>query len=302
MSAFTVYATDYVAIYVSGVDAKSYLQGQLTQDINLVEPNTWLWAGQCSAKGKLWACFRIAAYQQGYLLICSADEAEAALRELKKYAVFSQVEITSMTQQVCGVLGDKQALGAHLGVNLDNPATNLPEGLVLTLADDRYLVVADADTLTPAHSSEAFLCAQIKAAEPSLCAAAIDEYVPQMVNLHALGGISFSKGCYTGQETVARMKYLGKNKRAMFVLSAQADSKLAPPLTEGQVQPVDLERQVGDNWRRGGTLIAQAVDQGRLYGLAVLPNDLELDSQLRAKHAPEVMFSIEPLPYSLTEE
>ena len=69
--------------------------------------------------------------------------------------------------------------------------------------------------------------AAILAGEPQLSPEAIGEYVPQMVNLHAIGGISFKKGCYTGQETVARMKYLGKNKRAMYIVSGQSEGLLS---------------------------------------------------------------------------
>ncbi|WP_105190583.1 CAF17-like 4Fe-4S cluster assembly/insertion protein YgfZ [Pseudoalteromonas sp. T1lg48] len=301
MSTLSVYSTDYTAIYVHGDDAKSYLQGQLTQDVNDIDANTWRWAGHCNAKGKLWACFRISQYQQGYVLICSNTEAKFALAELKKYAVFSKVDIEQLDTQVFGMLAPKAELVSHLNIDISGNAQQWQENLVLLLDDQRALFIGDSSVLPEPQNSDEFACAQIKAGEPSLNTAAIDAYVPQMVNLQALGGISFNKGCYTGQETVARMKYLGKNKRAMFVLRAEHEGVLAPQLDEDQ-NPFDLERQVGDNWRRAGTLIAQASANGELFGLAVLPNDTEQDVQLRAKHAPQVLFTIAPLPYSLTED
>ena len=116
-----------------------------------------------------------------------------------------------------------------------------------------------------------------------------------MVNLQAIGGISFKKGCYTGQETVARMKYLGKNKRAMYIVSGQSESMLDEP---------ELEVQLGENWRRAGKLIAQSFDEKTkiLTGLVVLPNDTDTAQVLRAKHTPSVELNILPLPYSLDDE
>ncbi|MFY8272977.1 YgfZ/GcvT domain-containing protein [Pseudoalteromonas sp. SSDWG2] len=301
MSALSVHATDQTAIYVQGEDAKSYLQGQLTQDLNDVTASKWLWAGHCSAKGKLWACFRVCEYQNGYALFCSKAEAHIALAELKKYAVFSKVEISATNAPVLGLIATQEQLASELNITVEHPVTVHGEALILQLDVNRYLVAGPCALSAQSDSTQQFSTLQIKAGEPSLNAAAINEYVPQMVNLQALGGISFTKGCYTGQETVARMKYLGKNKRAMFIVKA-AHSELLSETAQNEEQMLDLERQVGQNWRRAGSLISQACHDGELVGLAVLPNDTELDTQLRAKHAPEVVFTLEPLPYSINAE
>ncbi len=301
MSALSVHASDYTVIYVQGDDAKSYLQGQLTQDLNDIPQGQWRWAGHCSAKGKLWACLRVCHLEQGYALLCSSTEANVALGELKKYAVFSKVEISQATLPVVGILSSDEEVTAHFNIDLANSVNAVDGGLILRLAPNRFVYIGEQFNDSDVQQTQAVLAQQIKAGEPSLNSAAIDEFVPQMVNLQALGGISFKKGCYTGQETVARMKYLGKNKRAMFIVKATHEHLLGA----NEEQPeftLDLERQVGENWRRAGTLISQACHNGELVGLAVLPNDTELDVQLRAKHAPEVLFNIEPLPYSLTEE
>lgn len=301
MSALSVHASDYTAIYVQGDDAKSYLQGQLTQDLNEITEGVWRWAGHCSAKGKLWACMRVCQFKHGYALLCAKTEAEFALAELKKYAVFSKVEITELDHPVIGLLAEDDAVATHFNIELKHLVNEFDEQLLIKLADGRFLYVGEQFPADAVQQDDAFQLSQIKAAEPSLNRGAINEYVPQMVNLQALHGISFKKGCYTGQETVARMKYLGKNKRAMFIVSA-SHSQCLPEGDDPQQHMLDLERQVGDNWRRAGTLITQACHGGELVGLAVLPNDTEHDVQLRAKHAPEVLFTITPLPYSLTED
>ncbi len=120
------------------------------------------------------------------------------------------------------------------------------------------------------------------------------QFIPQATNLQALGGISFKKGCYTGQEMVARAKFRGANKRALWYLAGNA-SRL-PEAGE------DLEMKMGDNWRRTGTVLAASLlDDGRVLIQAVMNNDLEPDTVLRVREDSGSELAIEPLPYSLEE-
>lgn len=301
----TVYACSlsHKLISISGVDKLAYLHGQITQDLNKLKSDNFLWAGHCSAKGKLWSVAKLFAYQDNYYLSGSAEEIEQSLGELKKYAVFSKVEIQQSELQLIGIMGnDLVDLQTELGITFSEQANacDFADGKALKLADNRILLAVnnnfslpssvtclDDDSLWQQHA--------ILAGEPQLNQAAIGEYVPQMVNLQAIGGISFRKGCYTGQETVARMKYLGKNKRAMFIVSGPA---------EGTFTELDLETQVGENWRRAGKLISQVYNEQTctFYGLVVLPSDSEPSQSLRVKHAPQVELTIQPLPYSLEDE
>ena len=136
-----------------------------------------------------------------------------------------------------------------------------------------------------------FFQQHIMQGQPYLEQALIGEYVPQNLNLQAIDGISFTKGCYIGQEMVARMKYLGKNKRATFIL--QADSEETPAAGS------DIEVQLEQNWRRSGVVINAVNIQGTLSVLAVLPNDTAPDAHLRLASDAETRFSIQPLPYLL---
>ncbi|WP_372760767.1 folate-binding protein YgfZ [Pseudoalteromonas sp.] len=290
-------------ISLSGADKLSYLHGQITQDLNLLSNDNYLWAGHCSAKGKLWGVFKLFSFQDSYYLAGSAAEVERALVELKKYAVFAKVDISLAPQRLIGLIGDDlSAVLAELNIAFTDQANacNFSHGKALKLADNRVLLMVDkqfslSDKITALDNDALWQQAAILAGEPQLSADAIDEYVPQMVNLQAIGGISFKKGCYTGQETVARMKYLGKNKRAMYIVSGQSESALSEP---------ELERQQGENWRRAGKLIAQSFNEQTktLTGLVVLPNDTDVTQVLRAKHTPSVELNILPLPYSLEDE
>ena len=290
-------------IRISGVDKLAYLHGQITQDINKLSQTNFLWAGHCNAKGKLWSVAKLFAYQDSYYLVASAVEVAQSLTELKKYAVFSKVEIDTDSSKLIGLIGDDltSTLSAlNIQFNEQDNACNFNGGKALRLADNRILLMVNADFSLPddvivLENDALWHQHSILAGEPELNEAALGEYVPQMVNLQAIGGISFRKGCYTGQETVARMKYLGKNKRAMYIVSGQSEGILSEP---------DLETQLGENWRRAGKLIAQSFDEqtNKLTGLVVLPNDTDVTQVLRAKHTPQVELSILPLPYSLEDE
>ena len=134
-------------------------------------------------------------------------------------------------------------------------------------------------------------------AQPKLSAAEQNEHIPQALNLQAIGGISFSKGCYTGQETVARAKYRGMNKREMRIVSGTTEQ----PLTLDSA--IELERSVGENWRGAGRLLnVYQFSDNTAIGLIVLPNNLDDDVELRLAEQPEHKWTIQPLPYSLEEE
>lgn len=302
---YSVYACplSHQLISLTGADKLSYLHGQITQDLNKLTNSNFLWTGHCSAKGKLWGVFKLFSHQDSYYLSGSSTEVEQSLVELKKYAVFAKVDISASSNRLIGLIGDDlSTVLTELGIAFDDNiiACDFDNGKALKLADNRVLLMVNSqfaipDSVLTLDNDAPWQQAAILAGEPQLSSDAIGEYVPQMVNLQAIGGISFKKGCYTGQETVARMKYLGKNKRAMYIVSGQSESMLDEP---------ELEVQLGEYWRRAGKLIAQSFDEKTniLTGLVVLPNDTETTQVLRAKHAPEVELSILPLPYSLDDE
>jgi len=291
-------------IQVTGQDKLSYLHGQLTQDMNLVTDGQFKWTGHCSPKGKLWGVFRLFKESDSYILWGSKSEIEASLRELKKYGVFAKVEIAQAERVAIGIITDSiTSTLSQLNVEpIEGQNAYYSEALdakVLVLDDKRLVVFAKQkpelpDTFTYLPDNALWYLASISAGEPRLDTQSIDEYVPQMVNLQALNGISFKKGCYTGQETVARMRYLGKNKRAMFIVSAQVDS-----LPES----LDLEMALETNWRRANTPTHFAFDTHtkEFSALVVLPNDTTADTVLRFKDSPETHLTIQALPYSLED-
>ncbi|MCC2614693.1 tRNA-modifying protein YgfZ [Aestuariibacter halophilus] len=299
----TVPLQDIGIIAVTGPDASKYLQGQLTIDVNRLDLNSARFGAHCDFKGKSWAVFLCLTHGEGFLLMTPRSGLDGSLAELKKYGVFSQVEIEDASDQwqVLGLFGEGPLHAAaeqfgtlseqHLGVcRQDN-------GIAVTLQSpqQRALVLLPAG-----HSGFAVPQPQLRAVWEmmdiqsgiaNIQQATSNAFVPQMLNVQAIDGIDFDKGCYMGQEVVARTKYLGKNKRAAFVLCGEQASDLAP----GD----NLEMQAGDNWRRAGTALRVATLGQQTWCLAVLPNDLEQGALLRSKEQPEAVFTVQPLPYSL---
>ncbi|CCQ10758.1 Folate-dependent protein for Fe/S cluster synthesis/repair in oxidative stress [Pseudoalteromonas luteoviolacea B = ATCC 29581] len=299
----TAFTLNDELIQLEGQDKLSYLHGQITQDVNLVTPERFKWAGHCSPKGKLWGVFRLFKHLESYFLLGSPAEIAASLRELKKYGVFAKVEIHHPEFAITGLITQDQATVSHLlGFEFAQDATcfhNEQGDALLRLDATRLILIQHEKRTLPEQivyqeDNASWYRASHLAGEPRLGSSGVDEYVPQMVNLQALDGISFKKGCYTGQETVARMRYLGKNKRAMYI----ATGKLTHLPTE-----LDLEMALEDNWRRANSPIDFSFDpkSGEFSALIVLPNDATLDTVLRFKSVPERQLKLHALPYSLED-
>jgi hypothetical protein len=301
---------DWALATLVGVDSEKYLQGQVTADVSQLTEHQHLLAAHCDPKGKMWSNLRLFRRQDGFALIERRSLRDAQLTELKKYAVFSKVTIAADDEQVLLGVAGFQARAA-----LKNLFSELPDAEKQVTNDgatsllwfehpaERFLLVTDvttAERVTQAlrgeaqlNNSQQWLSLDIEAGIPVIDAANSGQFIPQATNLQALGGISFKKGCYTGQEMVARAKFRGANKRALWYLAGKASR--VPDAGE------DLELKMGDNWRRTGTVLAAVqLDDGRLLVQAVMNNDMEPDSVFRVREDVNTL-SIEPLPYSLEE-
>ncbi len=294
------------SITMVGDDKKSYLQGQITNNVVTLEANKSTLGAHCDAKGKMLSVFQLFHHNHGYALFQRRSAIEKELVEIKKYAVFSKIEILQSDDVCIGLIGE-QADSFINGLNDDDSDVRaIAGGTAVRIDRNRWLLLISNEQVTPcaesALSAGATLCdesiwdwADVISARPRLDAAEQLEHIPQAMNLQALDGISFTKGCYTGQETIARAKYRGINKRAMFLLEGQAGSTLPDDLS--------VERQVGENWRNAGKLLAHYhYSDNKLIGLAVLPNNLDTDTRLRLTQQPESELTFGSLPYSLQQD
>ncbi|CAH0532626.1 tRNA-modifying protein YgfZ [Vibrio stylophorae] len=299
-----------------GADCKSYLQGQLTCDVTALEANQWTFAGHCDAKGKLWSIFRLfhrpQLGEQGLSLLLPKSVQAQQLAELKKYAVFSKTTLSDSSDHCFAILGSQAK--ATLAKVLDNmidsaldmaehPVLNLEQGTILMLDSTRFVICANDSQLAfwqqnlaqlPVHEPSLFDLMALQAAEPVVEQALSNQYLPQAFNLQALAGISFNKGCYIGQEMVARAKYRGANKRASYVVMGT----LASPntqLTAGDA----LLRPAAESWRDGATVLySYHFTDGPCLAMAVMNQDLAPDTPLR-QTAEGSDWQIQTLPYAL---
>jgi folate-binding protein YgfZ len=217
---------DWGVIRATGPDAANFLQGQLTQDIAGLAPGQARLAGYCSAKGRLLASF--IAWRpapDSVLLACSADVLPATLKRLSMFVLRAKAQLTDASQElpVHGLAGSEAAaLASRLG-----PWQVAEEhgGFVLRLPDadgvPRALRFGAMAPAAQALAPEAWSWLEVMSAVPRITASTAEQFVPQMVNLELLDGVNFRKGCYPGQEVVARSQYRGTLKRRSFLLASE---------------------------------------------------------------------------------
>lgn len=214
----------------SGADAQSFLQGQLTCDLRQVTPVNAQYGGYCSSQGRLLASFLLMSTPQEYLMLLPGDLSEPVMARLKKFVLRSQVRIEREQSLRAIGLGGPQA-AATLGKTIGQPPGRplemvlYPGASLLRLPGDAFLALAPATAIETLWNSLAKLALpagsaawdwlQVHSGIPWITAATQDQFVPQMVGLDEVGGISFDKGCYPGQEIVARTHYLGEVKRRL---------------------------------------------------------------------------------------
>ncbi|WP_045451157.1 tRNA-modifying protein YgfZ [Vibrio campbellii] len=291
-------------ITMVGDDKKSYLHGQVTCDVVSLEKDQSMLGAHCDAKGKVWSVFRLFHHNDGYAMVQPKSAIEVELKEIKKYAVFSKVIIEESSDVVLGVAGEN-ADAFISTLNADSGEVRTVEGgTAVKVASNRWLLALTAeaaqslleDSQATLTTHELWTRFDIEAALPYVAADAQNEHIPQALNVQALGGISFTKGCYTGQETVARAKYRGTNKRAMYIVKGATAEALGE-------SAIELERSVGENWRSVGALLTHyQFSDNQAMGLIVLPNNLDDDTRLRLVVQPECEWEIAALPYSLDDE
>jgi hypothetical protein len=220
--------TDWGVIRAAGADARKFLHGQLTQDVELMAPNEARLAGYCSAKGRLLASFVIwRDGAQDVLLACSADLLPAVLKRLSMFVLRAQCKLSDATAErpLWGWTGALPAELESAGARVE-----LPGGTALRLPDARW----DGTTIPralwwgeaapSAHDLGLSDWRGLEAASgvARVVAATAEQFVPQMVNLELVGGVNFKKGCYPGQEVVARSQYRGTLKRRAQVVTSAA--------------------------------------------------------------------------------
>jgi folate-binding protein YgfZ len=291
---------------VRGPDARKFLQGQLTCNLNYLTATTSSLGARCTPKGRMQSSFRILLQDDGCLLAMAAELVELQLADLKKYAVFSKATLANETSRwVRFGISQGDAWLAQAGVQLpaDTHATvSHGPALFIRVSPGR------AEAWLPAEHAEGFrarmaealpegildhwLLGQVRAGIGQVFGPTHELFIPQMLNLQAVGGVSFKKGCYTGQEIVARMQYLGKLKRRQYRL-ALPESDLPAPGTP-LFSPVHASAV--------GEVVLAASATGGVELLAVLQNDAAEGGEVRLGTAEGARLELLDLPYALDRD
>jgi len=223
----TAELSQYGLLEVAGSDARPFLHAQLTNDIEGLATDRARHAGWCSAKGRLLASFLVVPREGGYLLQLARDLAPAVRKRLSMFILRSKAKIADASDAWVqfGLWGDGSEAGLA-GLGLPCPADDLQVArheslLAVRVTAGRYLLLAPAAERArlvahPGHGDERhWMMEEIRAGRPLVTQATQDQFVPQMVNFERLDAVDFQKGCYPGQEIVARAQYRGQVKRRM---------------------------------------------------------------------------------------
>ena len=226
------------SLQVTGPDACKFLQGQCTTDFREVENGKILPGAICSLKGRALFTYRAIPATDSMYLVMPQNQLTDAHAHLKKFSIFSKVTLTADagTPLLLGMRGpDAASALAILSTELPPQGCTVtnPTGIIIAALPDtnRYLLIIpqeqaqktlDALLAAPAViATEAdWLLADIRAGLASVSAATRDQFQPQELNYPAVSGVSYNKGCYTGQEIVARLYFRGKLKQRLYRLSA----------------------------------------------------------------------------------
>lgn len=230
-------------IRASGKDARDFLQGQLTNDIRQLSAEHSQLSSYCSPKGRMLAAFRLFEREGAIYLQLPRDVLPAILKRLRMFVMRAEVTLDDASDElVCvGLAGDcaPDLLPGPAPAD-DNATVQAGEFTLIRIPGDRprFELIAPSEamqafwskaaaTATPA-SPDCWPLLDIRAGLPTVFSETAESFVPQMANLQLIDGVSFTKGCYTGQEIVARMQYLGKLKRRMYRVRIDADQRPQP--------------------------------------------------------------------------
>ena len=287
---------NYRLFEVKGPGAKKFLQGQVTSDLQILEQQGHGLSAHCNIKGHIFSLFRVFRLSdEHYLASIHQSIAESGFNNLKKYSIFSKVEL-SFVDDWSGVAVSTEGL-SKLGLGEqpeplfkrdDLIAAKLGDELYEVWGDDSGLASTVRDNVSTVAPESTWYAGLIQLGIPSITDATQEHFIPQMVNLQAVNGVSFSKGCYTGQEIVTRLQHRGILKKAMYPFHTESTEIPAP----GQAVVDNEGTAVGE------IVSAAAGDSGSVQLLAVIQqSQIDEGNALKLENGSEL--NRLELPYTL---
>jgi tRNA-modifying protein YgfZ len=288
---------DWGVIVAQGADAASFLNSQLTQDMLHLGETLAVPAGYCSPKGRLLAT--LVAWRSGaeqIALACSADLLPATLKRLSMFVLRAKCKLSDASADwpLYGLAGPSaEALLAGSLPTDDWAASKHGEARVIRLpraeGTARFLWAGGAAPPLLPMPLPAWQWLEVRSALPRVVAATVDRFVPQMLNLELLGAVNFKKGCYPGQEVVARSQYRGTLKRRTYLMDSDA------PLAPGD----EVFHSVDPGQPAGMVVLAASMPGGRHAALVELKIAALESGELRAAGVDGARLTPAALPYPL---
>ena len=295
------------SVSLTGQDAKTFLQGQVTCDVSNVSTSQGQAGAYCTPKGNVIANFDLVAHTDTLLLHMSLSMVETVQKALAKYIVFSKAQLKDASNDWCrfAVWGDdaitciKDTFDSAPNNRLDTVQnehglawannTDSNEFIVYCHPTAKAHVIATLEQGASLAEVSSWEARQINQGLIYVTPDISDSYVPQMLNLQATGAINFKKGCYTGQEIVARMQYLGKLKRHIFIGQVTTD------------QALEVGQQIDASRRKNvGRITSIASTDENTYSFTAVINRTEaLEDQLHLHEHEDTVISLLPLPYEI---
>ncbi len=271
-----------------GADTLGFLQGQVSNDTQRLTDNTPVFAAYSSAQGRVLALIYLLPHSSGVIAILPREILGATMQRMRKFVLRAKVRIEEAADLVvAGQFGtNPRSAPRYLeqdGIGIA-PVGHDAGRCWLIAPPQKIAAAADADEA--ARIDNEWRLADIRAGLPQIYAATSEAFVAQMLNLDLLDGISFSKGCYTGQEIIARTQHLGRIKRRLFRLG----------LPSGQWS-VGQALRLADG--RQGRLTEVVESHGRIEALAVLSVEASSAADGDLPGEPPVQAVELPLPYPL---
>jgi folate-binding protein YgfZ len=294
-------------IRFSGADAQDFLHNQLTCDVNALQPGRSTYGAYCTPKGRVLATFLLWRAEQGFFMQLPSSLREPIQKQLAKFILRSKVNAADATGEwmLAGVMGkDAAALVQRVtgaAPQAVHQVAQTPAGMVIRLPGDRFEIAvvreksqAVLGTLAAEAESESpedWQRQVIRAGVPVILPSTQEEFVPQMINLDLIGGVSYEKGCYPGQEIVARMHFRGTLKQRMYLAGITAG---------GQPQPGEKLFSPAFGEQACGTVVnAARAPEGGHDLLAVLQISAADRGDLHWKSPDGPPLRLLKLPYSL---
>lgn len=221
--------SNYGIISVYGEEAKKFLQGQLTCNLEEISPTQSRLGAYCDIKGRVTALFRIVQIEDIYYLILNKHLVEKTLKILERYAVFSRVTLDT-TNPFLGHIGFIGKRPDNFPINIDEVATHDGKTIIKIpgIIPRWEILIQTGEPLPQLHPIDSWEAQNILAGIPNLTENTSGEFTAHKLGLISLNAINFKKGCYLGQEIVARTQYLGKQKGGLFWALITSSYHLSP--------------------------------------------------------------------------